>query len=899
MKIQRWTLTLLLAAGVWRAAGQTAVDLTRQGKLGAGTVLPVRCTVGQMFLKTNAPAGANLYVCTAAPGTWSITGLPALGGDATGTQQSLTVKGIQGRGVSPTAPADQYVLRWNAASGQWEPGPPPSGMPLSSIVANPTVGGPSDLSSFSWTVGHDDVASQPGWSDASAWLLNFNPSSGQQDNDNASKRTFNILKAHMSSPAAGQREGVASQVYGTGVGDIAAFSCLAVGGSQNSGGDEGTNCYRGELADEMDAAPHTLGTIPAQTTCGTGATITQSIAKATAPQEVTVSSSSGCSVGDRVIVARQPSSLSSTEEMVVLTGVRDGTHFTAKFSHDHSTGAGLSPSTKLDVGDANRYGQFRWLRRVGHDYTTGTVSPAVGIGTWTGTGTTWTATSFGGDATLPGLISFDSDTNARQTPGLRAWYLITGVGSGTSLTASDGFSNNYTGLGGSGSYRASCGGVIMGFGPPNSPTDVGRYVYLDTPPSVCGWTAGDTVEQPAAVHNFQLGSSIILRSYAQAGFGSGGGYSVTNIGDVEKGPAFRLTAPPYLYGDPSHPAFRYALQVDAPVENGIAYSSGVRNSLLSVPTYPGYPAPISWGGVSGSNGTAQIYPDTSSGDFMLLTQTGGAQLVNIRNQNQTLKIDTSRITSPRTLYPPDHGGAILTDEDVPIVKLTKALPGAVNSEIHLGSVPNYAARSFYIVLSSGAEVARTYSFSIANNTPPMHQWITVPPASDDAVGIADDFALELDPEGNMTYFRLRQTSGTGTSNVTATIYCYTGYAPSCVFTPSTDSPSAASAPTATLASSVLSQVAGHLATFGTTPSLSGCGSGASLSPNSNDEGGTLTLGSVPGTCLVTFARAYSTWAPKCTVTFQAGVPGPYSLSTTAISVAASGLTGKVDYRCAQ
>ena len=64
MNKQRWIVTLLLAVGLWRAAGQTAVDLSRQGKLGAGTVLPVRCTVGQMSLKTNAPAGANLYVYT-------------------------------------------------------------------------------------------------------------------------------------------------------------------------------------------------------------------------------------------------------------------------------------------------------------------------------------------------------------------------------------------------------------------------------------------------------------------------------------------------------------------------------------------------------------------------------------------------------------------------------------------------------------------------------------------------------------------------------------------------------------------------------------------------------------------------------------------------------------------
>ena len=119
-------MTLVLVAGAWHAAGQTtAIDFSSQGKLRSGTTLPVQCTVGQVFFKTNAPSGANLYACTAL-NTWSIMGLPVLGGDATGTQQSITVKGIQGRNVSAANPADQNVLRWNATAGQWEPGVAPA-----------------------------------------------------------------------------------------------------------------------------------------------------------------------------------------------------------------------------------------------------------------------------------------------------------------------------------------------------------------------------------------------------------------------------------------------------------------------------------------------------------------------------------------------------------------------------------------------------------------------------------------------------------------------------------------------------------------------------------------------------------------------------------------------------
>src|ERR1700690_2920885 len=64
----------LLAIG---ASGQTLVDLRTQTKsvdftgatttkpFKAGAVLPATYTVGEPFYQTNAPAGSNLYTCTA------------------------------------------------------------------------------------------------------------------------------------------------------------------------------------------------------------------------------------------------------------------------------------------------------------------------------------------------------------------------------------------------------------------------------------------------------------------------------------------------------------------------------------------------------------------------------------------------------------------------------------------------------------------------------------------------------------------------------------------------------------------------------------------------------------------------------------------------------------------
>jgi hypothetical protein len=76
---------LVMALMGLTAAAQTQIDLATQAKrvdfsnasstkpLQTGTPLPSACTVGQMFFKTDAPAGANLYACTAT-NTWSVQG---------------------------------------------------------------------------------------------------------------------------------------------------------------------------------------------------------------------------------------------------------------------------------------------------------------------------------------------------------------------------------------------------------------------------------------------------------------------------------------------------------------------------------------------------------------------------------------------------------------------------------------------------------------------------------------------------------------------------------------------------------------------------------------------------------------------------------------------------------
>jgi len=146
-------IVLALLAGA-KADAQTRIDLRTQAKSvdfsGAastkpsktGTVLPGTCSVGETFLKTDAPAGQNLYACTAS-NVWTVQGaaIPnvtgyanmvlatdgtaliwkALGGDVSGAPSALTVSRLQGRAVSPVAPASGQALVWDPATTQWEP----------------------------------------------------------------------------------------------------------------------------------------------------------------------------------------------------------------------------------------------------------------------------------------------------------------------------------------------------------------------------------------------------------------------------------------------------------------------------------------------------------------------------------------------------------------------------------------------------------------------------------------------------------------------------------------------------------------------------------------------------------------------------------------------------------
>ena len=149
------TAALLSTALAGSAVCQTLVDLRTQSKsvdfsaanttkpFKTGTPLPATCGVGEMFYKSDAPPGANLYGCTAV-NNWTLetgAGIPGVAGnggrvlttdgssltwgapqgDVSGALSTLTVTQIQGRAVSSASPGSGQTLVWNTSTNRWEP----------------------------------------------------------------------------------------------------------------------------------------------------------------------------------------------------------------------------------------------------------------------------------------------------------------------------------------------------------------------------------------------------------------------------------------------------------------------------------------------------------------------------------------------------------------------------------------------------------------------------------------------------------------------------------------------------------------------------------------------------------------------------------------------------------
>lgn len=177
---------LALAAGV---RAQTAPDLGRQGRnidfsgaaytrpVKQGAVLPATCGLGELYFKTDAAAGRNLFACTgvatwtelkgselAVPGaagtilasTGTAAAWKSASGDVSGPVDNLTVTGLRGGPIAGALPADGDVLRWGQTANQWEV------VPQNEAKFFVTTDLANDGEMTFWTAG--DLAQQAGFS---------------------------------------------------------------------------------------------------------------------------------------------------------------------------------------------------------------------------------------------------------------------------------------------------------------------------------------------------------------------------------------------------------------------------------------------------------------------------------------------------------------------------------------------------------------------------------------------------------------------------------------------------------------------------------------------------------------------------------------------------------------
>jgi hypothetical protein len=119
------------------ARAQTQIDLRTQAKtvdfsaasstkpMKTGTVLPANCSTGEMFLRTDAPAGANLYACRAA-NAWSAQGANTVmsNGETVGTRAATNFSAGPGLLSIASDTGSEIDLLWalDTAVNQTQPG---------------------------------------------------------------------------------------------------------------------------------------------------------------------------------------------------------------------------------------------------------------------------------------------------------------------------------------------------------------------------------------------------------------------------------------------------------------------------------------------------------------------------------------------------------------------------------------------------------------------------------------------------------------------------------------------------------------------------------------------------------------------------------------------------------
>ena len=333
---------------------------------------------------------------------------------------------------------------------------------------------------------------------------------GQNTLNGGGKTTYAITGLTSYDRAQGQHFLSTNTMFAYAMGDVYATDyTVNLFGGTNAAGDEGQGIFRLVIDQPGPVSKTTITSLTGQTTCNT--TTTQAITKNVTPQAVTVASTTGCAVNDRVVIDAGNFAFSKPHmEIVKITAVDSGAGtITAQFRETHPSGVTVQPSVRLTLASTNNFGTGRYLiNYTTPAYTTGTVTSISGTG-FVGTGTTWTSTMVGGTALLPGCIALDADDSSDgpfsgANGPLKGWHGIASVTDATHLNVyhakEAAHPASYKGRGpGTGGYTIrACARVLE---------IVSNIAYLE--PNSFAWTVSDTV---VLAHSVDLSVTSLIRA---------------------------------------------------------------------------------------------------------------------------------------------------------------------------------------------------------------------------------------------------------------------------------------------------------------------------------------------------------------------------------------------------
>jgi hypothetical protein len=599
----------------------------------------------------------------------------------------------------------------------------------------------SDRVGFRLTRSTDATRSTPNFSNETNLELTSTVTRGQNDNDGAGKRTFFELYMQQTAYGWGQRflQGGVLGCYGMG-------DCFAQGGPHvqylgglNASGDEGVGLETSDIS-EIGSVYRTA--VSAVSVGSASTTLTQSVTRSETAQVVTVASTSGVSAGDWLVIDRGAWMVSDGRiEAVLVTAVGSGT-ITAVFQHSHDSGATVSGATILTVASASGSGQGRSVVNLsGSSYTTGTAYAVTGNNSATGVGTSFTNSMVGGDATLPGYISFASDdeTNAPFSVGtpLSAWYPLSQVISTTSLgmpVKSQAGNTGYLGTQTSaGAYAIRPGARILAY-KGATPSSISNQLVLETNTFV--WSVGDTVEFTHSSQYDVQGTRVRLVSYMKGGVYRQG-YLINNDGRRTWNTGYELQATGAGFGT-SAPGWNYGFYNNGYVGTALYTGRTTSDSIVIASQNTGEKAAIRF--VNGGRIISSIDGSTECGTMLT-----GALCINFRgstdtsSENNLMKLVTGPTGAINTLRTGSHLQLIdPTNNLAPRIMLTKGsatlsfdMNGFGSTNISMSYPASAANLSTTLGLNLSATTSLDFSSIAAGATAELNITVTNAAAGDD------------------------------------------------------------------------------------------------------------------------------------------------------------------------